>query len=248
MLRRLREMLEARANSSTIASRVFPAVLAVAALLIFVWVLTGALSGGSGSEQAANRSSLAQAPGDSQNSSSSQNSGASGGAEAPVPQSENKNVDSYAAYTSKDPFRQLVKPAGGDTSGSGGTSGGGSTNSGSGSGTGGGSTNTASGGGGSTSSPNGNPGGNANGGSSQANGNNTNGSSTANGGVGAGKGKAAARKRAVQKRAARMRRAAVAQARRQARAQAARGGAQNGLPNSGGRLPDTGGMLSGGYK
>ncbi|MGI9049057.1 MAG: hypothetical protein ACR2GU_06760 [Rubrobacteraceae bacterium] len=238
MPRRLREMLDGLTGLSPLGSRILPTVLGVLALLIFVWVLTGAFSG-SGGEQAASRSQLAQAPNGSQNGTS-----LNGSQEAPVPQSENKNVDSYAAYTNKDPFRQLVKPAGGSTKS--GSSGPGNT---SGSGSGGGSTSSASGGGTGSGANTPSNGGNANGGSSS---NSSPGDSTTNnassGGAGAGKGTVAERKRAVRMRAARMRRAAIIQARRQARAQATGNNARNGLPNSGGRLPDTGGILSGGYK
>ena len=228
MVRRLREMLDGITGTSLPGGRVLPAVLGVLALVIFAWVLTGAFSGGADSERAASRSQLAQG--------TPSNSSPSGGTEAPVPQSEIKNVDSYAAYTNKDPFalRNGLKPA--SAGGTSGTSGGSSSTS----------TNTTS----STNTTDGNGNSNTTNGASSTNSTqSTNGDTTITTASGSGsKQTAAARKRAVRQRAAKMRRAARIQARRQARAQAAQNNSGNGPTNSGGRLPNTGGMLSGGYK
>lgn len=110
MLSRLRESL-LRDN------RVLPVVLAIFALLIFVWVIFGLVLGDEDQAQVADQEVVSQSQDD--------------GSEPVAPDVENRNVDSYAAYEAKDPFRQLVEPAradtGGDTTGGGDTSGGGST-------------------------------------------------------------------------------------------------------------------------
>ena len=88
-------------------NKVVPAVLGVLALLIFAWLVAGALIGGPGDEeqqQASNQASLAQG-GDSD----------SGETETPAPGVENRDSDaSYGGYDEgpKDPFRQLIPKAG----------------------------------------------------------------------------------------------------------------------------------------
>jgi hypothetical protein len=84
-------------------NKVLPPVLALLALVVLAWVVAGPFVGGPDGEQVSNQSNLAQ----------SQN--------APVtdpvsPEAENVDVDSYAAYRNKDPFRQLLASAE-DTSG-----------------------------------------------------------------------------------------------------------------------------------
>jgi hypothetical protein len=78
-------------------NRVLPPVLAVLALFVIAWILAGALMGGSGQAPVAHKADLAQS------------------ADAPGPDPaalgvENRDVDSYAAYRSKDPFRELLAP------------------------------------------------------------------------------------------------------------------------------------------
>ncbi|MCA1715644.1 MAG: hypothetical protein LC781_01885 [Actinobacteria bacterium] len=88
-------------------NKVIPAVLGVLALLIFAWLVAGALIGGPDDEeeqQASNQASLAQ--GDDSDS---------GDAETPAPGVENRDSDaSYGGYDEgpKDPFRQIIPKAG----------------------------------------------------------------------------------------------------------------------------------------
>lgn len=90
MLSRLRESL-LRDN------RVLPVALAVLAVLIFAWVIFGLVFGGDDQAQVANQEIAAQSP--------------ESGTDPAAPEVENRNVDSYAAYAAKDPFRQLIEPA-----------------------------------------------------------------------------------------------------------------------------------------
>jgi uncharacterized low-complexity protein len=89
-------------------NKVVPAVLGFLSLLIFAWLIAGAIIGGPGEEeqQAANQSSLAQGQ-DSE----------SGPQETPAPGVENRDSDSYSAFESKDPFRSLIPKAGDDKAG-----------------------------------------------------------------------------------------------------------------------------------
>jgi thrombospondin type 3 repeat protein len=81
-------------------NKVLPPVLALLALLLFAWVAAGLFTGGQEDEGVSSgRAELVQA-----------RDPAAGGADAP--EVEDRNVDSYAAYRSKDPFRQLLAPAG----------------------------------------------------------------------------------------------------------------------------------------
>ncbi len=87
-------------------NKVVPAVLGVIALLIFAWLVAGALVGGPGDEeqQASNQASLAQG-GDLDTETT----------ETPAPGLENRDSDaSYGGYDKgpKDPFRQLIPKAG----------------------------------------------------------------------------------------------------------------------------------------
>jgi len=78
-------------------NRVLPPVLALLALFVVAWILAGTYIDATGQEPVAHRADLAQskdAPGPQ-----------------PSPEIENRDVDSYAAYRSKDPFRQLFAPA-----------------------------------------------------------------------------------------------------------------------------------------
>src|SRR5918912_949313 len=104
-------------------NRLLPPVLALLALFVFAWVLAGVFVGRSEDQKpVANRSEVAQA-------------GDSGGSGPAAPQVDNPNVDSYAAYRSKDPFREIIAAAtttpegtasapAKQTTGAGGTSGG----------------------------------------------------------------------------------------------------------------------------
>lgn len=92
-------------------NKVVPAVLGVLALLIFAWLVAGALISGPGNEeqQASNQTSLAQG-GDSD----------SGETETPAPGVENRDSDaSYGGFDEgpKDPFRQVIPQAGDEDGG-----------------------------------------------------------------------------------------------------------------------------------
>ena len=94
-------------------NRVIPLVLALLALFVFAWIVAGAFLDGPEEESVSNPAEVAKA----------ENPGPS---DSPAPEVENRNVDSYAAYQFKDPFRQLVGAAESttgfeDTTGDGGT-------------------------------------------------------------------------------------------------------------------------------
>jgi hypothetical protein len=77
-------------------NRLLPPVLALLALFVFAWVLAGVFLGGTNDKKpVAHRSEIAQAED-------------TGGSDPAAPQVDNPNVDSYAAYRSKDPFRQVI--------------------------------------------------------------------------------------------------------------------------------------------
>jgi len=76
-------------------NRLLPPVLALLALFVFAWVLAGVFVGGTDEQRpVANRSEIAQADDP-------------GATDPAAPEVDNPNVDSYAAYRSKDPFRRL---------------------------------------------------------------------------------------------------------------------------------------------
>ncbi len=79
-------------------NKVVPVVLALLALLVFAWIVAGAIIGGPDEEQGSNRAEVAQTRDPVF-------------ADPPAPEVENRDADSYAAYQFKDPFRQLVAPA-----------------------------------------------------------------------------------------------------------------------------------------
>jgi hypothetical protein len=98
LLSRLRESLLQ-------SNRVLLGVLAILAVAVLAWVIFGLVLGGEDpNEQAAEQEIVAQTQDDGVD-----------GAEPAAPEVENRNVDSYAAYEAKDPFRQLVEPADADT-------------------------------------------------------------------------------------------------------------------------------------
>ncbi len=74
-------------------NKVIPPVLAVAALFVFAWIVFGSFIGAPEDEPVSSQDEIAQSDGD----------------EPPAPEVENPNTDSYAAYQSKDPFRQLFQ-------------------------------------------------------------------------------------------------------------------------------------------
>jgi hypothetical protein len=77
-------------------NRLLPPVLALLALFVFAWVLAGVFLGGTDEQKpVAHRSEIAQADG-------------AGGSDPAAPEVVNPNVDSYAAYRSKDPFREII--------------------------------------------------------------------------------------------------------------------------------------------
>jgi hypothetical protein len=78
-------------------NRLLPPVLALLALFVFAWVLAGAFIGGTKDQNpVAHRSEFAQAD------------GAAAGSDPAAPEVDNPNADSYAAYRSKDPFREVI--------------------------------------------------------------------------------------------------------------------------------------------
>jgi len=79
-------------------NKVLPPVLALLALLVIAWVVAGAYLGGSDEEQVSSQTNVAQSQIDPN-------------ADPVAPEAENRDVESYAAYRSKDPFRQLLAPA-----------------------------------------------------------------------------------------------------------------------------------------
>ena len=80
-------------------NRVIPLVLALLALLVFAWVVAGIFLGDPEGEQVSSEANFAQSQDQP-------------GTDPPAPEIENRNADSYAAYQSKDPFRQLLSPGG----------------------------------------------------------------------------------------------------------------------------------------
>ncbi len=80
-------------------NKVIPPVLALLALLVFAWIVAGIFVGGPDEElQTSNEANFAQ-------------SEDAPGSDPLAPEVENRNVESYAAYQSKDPFRRLLVPA-----------------------------------------------------------------------------------------------------------------------------------------
>ena len=80
-------------------NRLLPPVLALLALFVFAWVLAGVFVGRTDDQKpVAHRSEIAQADDP-------------GGSDPAAPEVANPNVDSYAAYRSKDPFREIIAQA-----------------------------------------------------------------------------------------------------------------------------------------
>jgi hypothetical protein len=78
-------------------NKVIPAVLALLTLFVFAWVVAGIFLD-TPEEPVSNQTNFAQQED-------------AGGSEPLAPDVENRDVESYAAYQSKDPFRQLLAPA-----------------------------------------------------------------------------------------------------------------------------------------
>jgi hypothetical protein len=75
-------------------NKLLPPILALLALFVFAWVLAGAIVGGTDDQKpVAHRAELAQGDGASN---------------PPAPEVENRDINSYAAYRSKDPFRRVL--------------------------------------------------------------------------------------------------------------------------------------------
>lgn len=80
-------------------NRLLPPILALLALFVFAWVLAGVFIGGTDDQKpVAHWSEFAQADG-------------AAGSDPAAPEVDNPNVDSYAAYRSKDPFRRVLVSA-----------------------------------------------------------------------------------------------------------------------------------------
>jgi hypothetical protein len=80
-------------------NKLLPPVLALLALFVFAWVLAGVFVGRTHDQKpVAHRSEVAQAD-------------SAGGSNPSAPAVDNPNVDSYAAYRSKDPFREIIAAA-----------------------------------------------------------------------------------------------------------------------------------------
>ena len=103
--RRLRAAGSAFVETFIRDNRVLPPLLALLALAVFAWVVAGLFVGAPEEEPASNRSDLVQAEDPAEP------------ADPPAPELENRDADSYAAYESKDPFRQLFSPAGENATG-----------------------------------------------------------------------------------------------------------------------------------
>ena len=80
-------------------NRLLPPVLALLALFVFAWVLAGVFVGRAHHQKpVAHRSEIAQTDG-------------AGGSNPAAPEVANPDVDTYRAYRSKDPFREIIAAA-----------------------------------------------------------------------------------------------------------------------------------------
>ena len=94
--RRVAELGRSFVDTFLRGNKLLPPVLALLALFVFAWVLAGVFLGGTDDQKpVAHKSEIAQA-------------GGAGGSDPAAPVVDNPNVDSYAAYRSKDPFRQIM--------------------------------------------------------------------------------------------------------------------------------------------
>ena len=94
-------------------NKVIPPVLGTLALIVFAWIIAGALindpNGGGGGQRVANQSNQPNQPPQRDQAAQSPE-GAQGTPETPAPSVENRDVESYAAFEQKDPFRELFQP------------------------------------------------------------------------------------------------------------------------------------------
>ena len=102
VVRRMADLGSTLVDAFVRDNRVLPPVLAVLALFIIAWILAGAFMGEPDQETVAHKADLAQ-------SDLAQSDGGESGSD-PAPGVENRDVNSYAAYRSKDPFRELLAP------------------------------------------------------------------------------------------------------------------------------------------
>ena len=103
--RRLADLAATFVDALVRENRVLPPVLAVLALFIIAWILAGAFMGESDQNPIAHKADLAQ-------SDLAQSGDSRPGGNPVSPGVENRDVSSYAAYRSKDPFRELLAPEG----------------------------------------------------------------------------------------------------------------------------------------
>ena len=96
-VRRLASLWSGLVDTFLRDNKVIPAVLALLALFVFAWVVAGIFLD-TPEEPVSNQTNVAQQED-------------AGGSEPLAPDVENRDVESYAAYQSKDPFRQLLAPA-----------------------------------------------------------------------------------------------------------------------------------------
>ena len=100
--RRLADLGSTLVDAFVRDNKVLPPVLAVLALFIIAWILAGAFMGEPDQETVAHKADLSQ-------SDLAQSDGGGSGSDPPLGV-ENRDVNSYAAYRSKDPFRELLAP------------------------------------------------------------------------------------------------------------------------------------------
>ncbi|MGH3149014.1 MAG: hypothetical protein ACRDTR_24805 [Rubrobacter sp.] len=92
--RRLRSFGEGFVNAFLRDNRVLPSVLALLALCVFAWIVAGTYVDQPEEGRVSNQTNVAQTQ--------------DRGQDPIAPEVENRDVDSYAAYRNKDPFRQLL--------------------------------------------------------------------------------------------------------------------------------------------
>jgi len=109
-IRKLASARPALRDSLIRDNKVIPLALVVLALLVGFWVFAGVfVLGLSGSdrddEQVSKRAFVSQSP------ELAQQSGGASASPSPAPEQANRDAESYAAYQSKDPFRELIPSA-----------------------------------------------------------------------------------------------------------------------------------------